>query len=168
MNPRPVIQKEPSLSLEFACMLYKERGNTMTKDVAIGIEDFKVLIDSNSDYVDKTSLIKDLLLPMQKGIPSLKGVTLFLRPRRFGKTLTLSMLRYFFDIDEKENAYLFDGLSISREKEITRAFQNRLPVIFLTFKDIKGNNEDSFLSKPNYCLKDESFVTPMFVPHLSL
>ena len=75
--------------------------------------------------------------PVRKSKPALNGVTLFLRPRRFGKTLTLSMLKYFFDIDEKENAYLFGGLAISKEKEICEQFQNRFPVISLTLKDVK-------------------------------
>jgi hypothetical protein len=137
----------------------------MAKNIRIGIENFKTLIDSEYCYVDKTGLIADLVnfvvsdektdAPVRKSKPALDGVSLFLRPRRFGKTLTLSMLKYFFDIDEKDNAYLFEGLAISKEKEICEQFQNRFPVIFLTLKDVKGRNEDSFLSKFNYCLKDE-------------
>ena len=117
------------------------------KAPAIGIEDFKTFIDGNYYLVDKTGFIVDLVSlvqgdaktdePVRKTKPALNGVSLFLRPRRFGKTLTLSMLKYFFDIDEKENAYLFDGLAISKEKEICEQFQNRFPVISLTLKDVK-------------------------------
>jgi hypothetical protein len=137
----------------------------MAKNIRIGIENFKTLIDSEYCYVDKTELIADLVnfvvsdekndVPVRKAKPALDGVSLFLRPRRFGKTLTLSMLKYFFDIDEKDNAYLFGGLAISKEKEICAEFQNRFPVIFLTLKDIKGRNEEEFLEAFNDCLKDE-------------
>ncbi|MCH3908000.1 MAG: AAA family ATPase [Sphaerochaeta sp.] len=65
------------------------------------------------------------------------------------------MLRYFFDIDERDNAYLFHGLAISKEKEICQQFQNQYPIIFLTFKDIKGNDTNGFLAQFNDCLKDE-------------
>ncbi|NLZ67853.1 MAG: AAA family ATPase, partial [Spirochaetales bacterium] len=64
------------------------------KGLAIGVENFKAIIDGNSYYVDKTSFIKELLDKSSSG-----GVRLFLRPRRFGKTLALSTLRYFLDIE---------------------------------------------------------------------
>lgn len=67
----------------------------------------------------------------------------------------LSTLRYFFDIDEKGNAYLFDGLAVSKEKDICEKFQNRFPVISLTFKDIKGSDEKGFLNNLNDCLQGE-------------
>ena len=135
------------------------------KAPAIGIENFKTIIDSEYCYVDKTGLIADLVnfvvsdektdVPVRKSKPALNGVSLFLRPRRFGKTLTLSMLKYFFDIDEKENSYLFDGLAISKEKSICAEFQNRFPVISLTLKDVKGRDEEEFLEALNDCLKNE-------------
>jgi len=135
------------------------------KAPAIGIEDFKTFIDGNYYFVDKTGFIADLVslepsdektdVPVRRMKPALNGVSLFLRPRRFGKTLTLSMLKYFFDIDEKENAYLFDGLAISKEKEICEQFQNRFPVISLTLKDVKGKDDAGFLGEFNDCLKNE-------------
>ena len=76
------------------------------KRIPIGYEDFKSVIDGNFYYVDKTMLIYELLSDGGQN-------NLITRSRRFGKTLNLSMLRYFFDINEKENAYLFDRLSIS-------------------------------------------------------
>jgi len=137
----------------------------MDKVVAIGIEDFKTVIDSDYYYVDKSGLIAELLqlvpsdekteVPVRKAKPALNGVSLFLRPRRFGKTLTISMLRYFFDIDEKENAYLFDGLAISKEKSICAEFQNRFPVISLTLKGISGPSQESYLSSLNAILAGE-------------
>jgi len=137
----------------------------MGKSIRIGIENFKTLIDSEYCYVDKTPLIANLInfvvsdektdVPVRKTKSALNGIFLFLRPRRFGKTLTLSMLKYFFDIDEKENAYLFDGLAISKEKEICEQFQNRFPVISLTLKDVKGKDDAGFLGEFNDCLKNE-------------
>ena len=74
------------------------------KLIQTGIEDFKTLIDKNVYYVDKTNFISEVLY---------EKVVIYTRPRRFGKTLNMSMLYYFFSNKEKENAYLFDGLNIS-------------------------------------------------------
>ncbi|MFQ6792670.1 MAG: AAA family ATPase [Thomasclavelia sp.] len=100
------------------------------KRVSTGVENFKELIDYNYYYVDKTMLIADVLSDK---------VMLYTRPRRFGKTLNMSMLYYFFSNKEKENAYLFDRLKISENKEITK-HQNQYPVIFLTLKDMTATN----------------------------
>ena len=77
------------------------------KLIPTGIENFKEMIDKNAYYVDKTNLIEKVLK---------EKVVLYTRPRRFGKTLNMSMLYYFFSIKEKENAYLFDHLNISKNK----------------------------------------------------
>ena len=76
------------------------------KLIPTGIENFKTMIDKNAYYVDKTNLIADILN---------EQVVLYTRPRRFGKTLNMSMLYYFFSHKEKDNAYLFDGLNVSKE-----------------------------------------------------
>ena len=83
------------------------------KLIPTGIENFKEMIDKNAYYVDKTNLIEKVLK---------EKVVLYTRPRRFGKTLNMSMLYYFFSIKEKENAYLFDHLNISKNKD----YLNRL------------------------------------------
>ena len=103
------------------------------KRISTGTENFKELLDNNYYYVDKTSLIEDVLSDK---------VMLYTRPRRFGKTLNLSMLYYFFSNKEKENSYLFEGLNISKDKEILK-HQNQYPVIFLTLKDMNNNNFQS-------------------------
>ena len=77
-------------------------------------------------------------------------VVLYTRPRRFGKTLNMSMLNYFYNIKEKENAYLFDGLAISKDEEVMQ-HQNKYPVIILTLKDmkkihLKGNRKVSIMN----------------------
>ena len=100
------------------------------KRISTGIENFKELLDNNYYYVDKTKLIEDVLSDK---------VTLYTRPRRFGKTLNMSMLYYFFSNKEKENAYLFDGLYISRQQE-AKSYQNQYPVIFLSLKDMQSLN----------------------------
>ena len=100
------------------------------KRISTGIENFKELLDNNYYYVDKTRLIEDVLSDK---------VMLYTRARRFGKTLNLSMLYYFFSNKEKENSYLFEGLNISKDKEILK-HQNQYPVIFLTLKDMQYLN----------------------------
>jgi Predicted AAA-ATPase/PD-(D/E)XK nuclease superfamily len=99
------------------------------KKIPIGITDYKELIEGNYYYVDKTLLIKELLATGDK-------VTLIARPRRFGKTLNLSMLQYFFDCSNSgiKNDLLFYNMHIWRYPEL-RAHQRQYPIIFLTFKD---------------------------------
>jgi hypothetical protein len=110
-------------------VLKKMKGMQMAKNTGLGINDFKMIIDGNYAFVDKTLLIKEFF---QFG----SHVTLTPRPRRFGKTMNLSMLRYFCEKTEQSNAYLFDGLKVSQYPEIM-VHQGQYPVIFLTFKDIK-------------------------------
>ena len=98
------------------------------KLIPTGIEDFKTIIDRNTYYIDKTELISDVLK---------EQVVLYTRPRRFGKTLNMSMLYYFFSNKEKENSYLFDGLKISQNKEALK-HQNKYPTIFITLKEMKN------------------------------
>jgi len=105
----------------------------------VGYSDFKNLREQELYYVDKTLLIKKIWEnPSQ--------VLLFPRPRRFGKTLNLSMLRYFFEKTEDSNAYLFDLLFISGQPEIM-AHQGRYPLIYLTFKDVKESTWEDCLEK---------------------
>ncbi len=102
------------------------------KLLPVGIDDYKKLIDENYYYVDKTLLIKDL-------INNLAFVNLFTRPRRFGKTLNLSMLRYFFEkpVDGSSNTYLFKDKKIMAEGEKYTAYQEQYPVIQLSLKSGK-------------------------------
>ena len=96
------------------------------KLIPTGIENFKTLIDKNAYYIDKTNFISEVLN---------EQVVLYTRPRRFGKTLNMSMLYYFFSNKEKENSYLFDGLNISHNSEAMK-HQNQYPVIFLSLKEM--------------------------------
>ena len=99
------------------------------KPLPIGVEDFKRLVDNEYYFVDKTLMIKDLL-------ENKETVNLFTRPRRFGKTLNMSMLQRFFEATEKSNAYLFDGLKIAAYPEYM-AYQGQYPVISISLKSMK-------------------------------
>ncbi|PWU05215.1 MAG: AAA family ATPase [Verrucomicrobia bacterium] len=99
----------------------------------IGISDFKELIEGDYLFADKSLLIKDIIEDGSK-------VILFPRPRRFGKTLNLSMLYYFLRRNHSNETNLFDGLKISEDKEFCQKHQQQYPVIFITFKDIKKSN----------------------------
>lgn len=102
------------------------------RPIAIGVSDFRNIIANNCFYVDKTKFIEELVNDMT-------AVHLITRPRRFGKTLNLSMLKYFYDIEgNTENRKLFDGLYISNSLAIKE--QGKYPVIFLSFKDVKADS----------------------------
>ena len=109
----------------------------MLKGIPIAIEDFKKIIETNCYYIDKTKFIEDILVDRAE-------VKLFCRPRRFGKTLNMSTLRYFFDIkNREENRKLFNSLYIESSPMIKE--QGKYPVIFLSMKGITGNTwKDSF------------------------
>ena len=100
-----------------------------TMKLPVGIDDFRKLRESHFYYVDKTRLIEQLLLNWSE-------VTLFTRPRRFGKTLNMSMLKSFFDIGTDET--LFDGLYISGNKELCDEYMGKYPVIFFSLKGVEG------------------------------
>lgn len=95
----------------------------------VEIEDFAEIRQAGFYYVDKTKFIEQLLDGWGK-------VNLFTRPRRFGKTLNMSMLRYFFEIGA--DASLFDGLQIAKNKKLCEEYQGKYPVIFLSFKNVEG------------------------------
>ena len=100
------------------------------KKIPIGVDDFKKLIENNAYYIDKTKFIADILNDAAE-------VKLFTRPRRFGKTLNMSTLKYFFDIQNaNENRKLFNGLDIEKSEYFSE--QGKYPVIFISMKGIKA------------------------------
>lgn len=121
----------------------------------VGVENFEEIIDKGYYYVDKTLLIRDLI--------DLRGkVNLFTRPRRFGKTLNMSMLRYFFEKAEEDRRYLFQGTKIMDAGEKYRSEMGKYPVISLSLKSMKqGSYEEAF-----HCLKEE--IADEFKKHLEL
>ena len=102
----------------------------MGKTVAIGIQNFEKLIQDGYFYIDKTDFIREWL-------ESGDSVTLITRPRRFGKTLNMSMLEAFFSVEYAGRGELFEGLSIWEDEEY-RVLQGTYPVIFLSFANIKS------------------------------
>ena len=109
------------------------------KAIPVGIEDFERIINEDYYYVDKTMLIEELLI-------NRAPVTLFTRPRRFGKTLNMSMLKYFFDVKNKEeNKKLFENLKIYNSEYMSE--QGKYPVIFVSLKDLKGNTWEECLNR---------------------
>ncbi len=104
-----------------------------TKRLPMGIENFREMRIQQFYYIDKTGMIRDLLENIGK-------VNLFTRPRRFGKTLTMSMLKYFFEVGS--DAALFDGLEISKERALCEEYMGKFPVISVSLKDVSGNSFD--------------------------
>lgn len=105
----------------------------LKKKLPVGIDDFKILQEENYYFVDKSLFIKEII---DEGAQ----VILLPRPRRFGKTLNLSMLKYYFEKNDDDYDYLFKNLKINKEREEYLKEQGKYPVINLTFKDIKENS----------------------------
>ena len=105
----------------------------------IGYSDFKKIIDERFDFVDKSLLIKEMIDDAE--------VILITRPRRFGKTLNMSMLRYFFELSSDDRTYLFKNLKISSGTDLLLKHQGQYPVIYLTFKDVKEHSYQAAFEK---------------------
>ncbi len=110
-----------------------------TRVVAIGNQDFGDMISNHDFYIDKTYFIKEWW-------ESRDTVTLITRPRRFGKTLLMSMVEQFFSVEYREKAFLFEGLAVFKE-EAYRKLQGTYPVIFLSFASVKETNFQSFYKR---------------------
>ena len=116
------------------------------KRIPIGIENFKEIVTGDFYYVDKTKYIDELIYDGSK-------VKLFTRPRRFGKTLNMSMLKYFFDIrNNEENRKLFNGLDIEKSKYIDE--QGKYPTILISLKSIKGNTWNDSLEQIKILIRE--------------
>ena len=103
----------------------------MNPKLPVGIENFEEIRREGFYYVDKSYLIRDLLNSWGK-------VNLFTRPRRFGKTLNMSMLKNFFELDADRT--LFDGLAIMHETELCEKYMGKFPVVFISLKNVEGEN----------------------------
>jgi len=122
-----------------ACKTTSVRSNVKKKPLPIGVSDFKKAT-TDYYYVDKTLLIRDF-------IDNKSEVTLFTRPRRFGKTMNMDMLRVFFENTEEDNSVYFEDKLIWQCGEEYTSYQGKYPVIFLSFKDIKCDTWDTTLDK---------------------
>jgi hypothetical protein len=125
----------------------KNVSSAEIKPLPIGISDY-VRAQSEYYYVDKTMLIKEFL--DQKPL-----VSLFTRPRRFGKTLNMDMLRVFFEISEEDTSKYFEDKAIWRCGDEYRKQQGQYPVVFLTFKDVKFDSWNATLDKIRDILQEE-------------
>ncbi|WP_291258972.1 AAA family ATPase [Fusobacterium sp.] len=116
------------------------------KGIGIGVDDFKKVIEKNCYFVDKSKFIEEILIDSA-------DIKLFCRPRRFGKTLNMSMLKYFFDIKNKdENRKLFNRLYIEDSPMIKE--QGKYPVIFITMKELKGSNFEAMSTQIRTLISD--------------
>ncbi len=142
----------------------------MKKGIGIGVEDFSEVIKENCYYIDKTKWIGEILEDKSK-------IKLFTRPRRFGKTLNMSMLKYFFNVENKEeNRKLFNGLDV--EKSEYMSDQGQYPVIFISLKSIKAKTWEEAIqeirllvlelfSEYKYLLEDlDEYDLPRFKKYL--
>ena len=116
-------------------LFYREDGLVMVRNVGIGIQDFEKIRINNHFYIDKTLFIKEW---WESG----DDATLITRPRRFGKTLNISMLEHFFSVEYKDREDLFEGLAIWEEEKY-RKLQGTYPVISLSFANIKETNYEA-------------------------
>lgn len=121
--------------------------NEEKKMLPVGFDDFKDIISRGYYYVDKTAMITALL-------KQTAYVSLFTRPRRFGKSLNMSMLRYFFEIDTDKS--LFDGLAISKEQELCQQHMGQYPVICISLKDVEGLDYQGALESLKSVVKAEA------------
>ena len=120
--------------------------------IGIGVSDFKILRKKELYYIDKTLFIRHI-------IDNPSGVTLITRPRRFGKTLNMSMLRHYFDCTEKDSKELFEGLKIMEQGENYTSKLGKYPVIYITLKDVQGRNFE------NAMLMFQMQIAELFIDH---
>ena len=116
------------------------------KKLPIGKSDFKSIIQDNFYYIDKTNFISEI-------IDNSADVVLLPRPRRFGKTLNLTMTKYFFDVEE-DNRELFDNLNISKNQD-AMAHCGKYPIIYITFKDVKESSFEKSINKIYSLIRQE-------------
>ncbi len=124
-------------------------------EIGIGVSDFKKLRLTEKYYIDKTMYIKDI-------IDNGSEVILVTRPRRFGKTLNMSTLRYFFDCEKKDTAKLFEGLKIMEQGEKYTSKLGAYPCIYITLKDVRGSNPEEMM------LLFQTELNELFIDHANL
>lgn len=107
-----------------------------TLNIPVGVSDFEKIRENGFYYVDKSGLLEELLTKKTA------EVTLITRPRRFGKTLGMSMLESFFDI-RKDSQKLFEGLEITKQQDLCEKWMNQYPTVFVSFRQVDGLNFDS-------------------------
>ena len=112
----------------------------MQVNIRSSYDSFRDLRENNSYYVDKTEMIEEFL------VRRFDKAVLFARPRRFGKTLTMTMFRDFLDI-RQDSTDIFSGLKIMNDPEVVTNYMNQYPVVFISLKEVFGDNIDRILAK---------------------
>ena len=130
--------------VDYLCEQLVQYSPNSNIGISSSSDDFKYIIQNNLWYVDKILIIKDIINNNDDAI-------LFTRPKRFGKSLNLSMISSFFDIDEDIN--LFNNLNIIKEKEICNKHKNKYPTIYLTLKDVYGLNIESLYDQLSIAIR---------------
>ena len=125
------------------------------KGIGIGESDFKGLIIRDDYFIDKTMYIKEIM-------DNKSRVILVTRPRRFGKTLNMSMLRYYFDCTKKDTKELFNGFKIMEQEEKYTSKQGYYPCIYMTLKDVRGSDYEEMMM----CFRTE--LNELFIDHANL
>lgn len=123
--------------------------------IGIGVSDFKMLRVRNNYFIDKSLFIKDI-------IDNQSSVALITRPRRFGKTLNMSMLKYYFDCTEKDSKELFEGLKIMEQGEEYTSKLGYYPVIYITLKDVNDTTYEKMI------LDMKTSILDMYKEHMYL
>ena len=113
-----------------------ERGNPLALNIRVSYDSFRELRESHAYYVDKTEIIAEFLLKQ------FDQAVLFTRPRRFGKTLTMTMFRDFLDI-RQDSRDIFSDLKVMRQADLVREYMNQYPVVFLSLKEVFGTTYES-------------------------
>ena len=126
-----------------------------TQGIGIGTSDFKKMRVKDNYYIDKTMYIKEI-------IDNKSEIILVTRPRRFGKTLNMSMLKYYFDINNKDSKELFKGLKILDQEEKYTSKMNYYPCIYITLKDVVGKNFK------NMMLALQTELVELFIEHAEI
>lgn len=123
--------------------------------IGIGVSDFKMLRVRNNYFIDKSLFIKDI-------IDNQSSVALITRPRRFGKTLNMSMIKYYFDCTKKDSKELFDGLKIMEQGEEYTSKLGYYPVIYITLKDVNDTTYEKMI------LDMKTSILDMYKEHMYL
>ena len=123
--------------------------------IGIGVSDFKMLRLKDCYFIDKSLFIKNI-------IDNKSGVALITRPRRFGKTLNISMLRYYFDCERKNTKELFNGLKIMEQGDFYTSKLGKYPCIYITLKDVRGQNFEEMM------LLLQTELVEIFIDHANL
>ena len=150
-----VVKKALPIKIKYSTIYIRGKGCDNMYGIGIGQSDFRALRIRKNYYIDKTKYIKDI-------IDNEASVILVTRPRRFGKTLNMSMLKYYFDCTKKDSKEIFEGLKIMEQDEKYTSKLGYYPCIYLTLKDVAEANYE------NMILNIKTAISDMYLEHIYL